>query len=265
MARRMPTLEAPAPTSEQPIIRTIGTADLGDALARGFSDFKTMPTHLAFLCVIYPVVTLIAAVSYSGRSLWPLVFPLLAGYTLIGPMVAVGLYELSRRRELGLDVSRRHAFAILRSPSVWTIAKLCFVLTVIYFAWMFTALFLYRENFNMAQPDSIDEFIDLILTTRAGWTLIIVGCGVGFLFAVAVFTLSVVSFPLLVDRNVRVGLAVRTSMRAVLTNPATMAFWGAIIAGSLLLGSLPLFIGLAVVLPVLGHASWHLYRKVVQF
>ncbi len=244
-------------------VRTIGPKDLRDALARGLADFNAMPTHLIFLCLIYPIVILIIARTYAGYEVLPLVFPILAGYTLIGPLVATGMYELSRRREQGLDISRRHAFDILRFPSFLSIARLGVVLMAIYFMWLGAAYSIYVFNFGSASPASIPEFARQVLTTPAGWTLMIVGSGVGFLFAAVVFTLSVVSFPLLLDRDVGVVTAVQTSVRAVLANPMTMALWGFIVAAALLIGSLPVFVGLAVVMPVLGHATWHLYRKVV--
>ncbi len=248
----------------QPSVRTIGTADLIDALAKGLADFKAMPTHLVFLCVIYPVVTLLFARAAAGYEVLPLVFPLLAGYTLIGPLVATGMYELSRRREQGLDSSRMHAFDVRRSPSIGAIATLGAVLMVMYFAWLGAAWAIYVLNFGGVAPESVAGFARQVFTTPAGWALIIVGSGVGFLFAVIVFALSVVSFPLLLDRPVGVVTAVQTSIRAVRANPLTMAIWGLIVAASLLLGALPLFVGLAVVLPVLGHATWHVYRKVVE-
>jgi uncharacterized membrane protein len=252
------------PRSAEPVVRPIGLADLRDALSRGLADFKAMPTHLAFLCVIYPVLTLIFARTAAGYEVLPLVFPLLAGYALIGPLVALGIYELSRRREQGLDVSRWHAFEVLGSPSILAIATLGVVLMAIYFAWLFSAQAIYERYFGSAVPASIAEFARQVFTTPSGWALIVVGNGVGFLFAIVVFTLSVVSFPLLLDRDVGVMTAVGTSVRAVAANPMTMAIWALIIAGTLLIGSLPLFVGLAIVLPVLGHSTWHLYRKVVE-
>ena len=250
--------------STKPNVRRIGTADLIDALAKGLDDFKAMPTHVVFLCLIYPVVTLLFARIYAGYEVLPLVFPLLAGYTLIGPLVATGMYELSRRREEGLDISRGHAFDVFRSPSIGSIATLGVVLMAIYFAWLGAAWAIYEAIFGNAAPTSIEEFARQVFTTPAGWTLIIGGSSAGFLFAVVVLTLSVVSFPLLLDRDVGVMTAMQTSVRAVLANPITMAIWGLIVAVALLIGSLPLFVGLSVVMPVLGHATWHLYRKVVE-
>ncbi len=256
--------DAGAYGSTKPNVRRIGTADLIDALARGLDDFKAMPTHVVFLCLIYPIVTLIFARTYAGYEVLPLVFPLLAGFTLIGPLVATGMYELSRRREEGLDISRGHAFDVFRSPSIGSIAMLGAVLMAIYFAWLVAAWAIYVVTIGSAAPESIEEFARQVFTTPSGWALIIGGTFAGFLFAVVVLTLSVVSFPLLLDRDVGVKTAVHTSIRAVLANPITMAIWGLIVAVALLIGSLPLFVGLSVVMPVLGHATWHLYRKVVE-
>ncbi len=247
----------------QPNVRKIGMSDIGDALTSGLADFKAMPTHLIFLCLIYPIVTLLFARAYAGYEVLPFVFPLLAGYTLIGPLAATGMYELSRRREQGLDISRAHAFDVLRIPSIRSIAVLGILLMVIYFAWLAAAWGIYTQIFGDAVPDSVAGFAGQVLATPAGWTLIVVGGVVGFLFAAVVFTLSVVSFPMLLDRNVGVMTAVQTSIRVVVANPVIMAIWGLIVIGVLFLGSLPLFVGLAVALPVLGHATWHVYRKVV--
>ena len=247
----------------QPVVRAIGAADLTDALVKGFTDFKAVPTHLVFLCVIYPVVVLVSIRVAAGYDVLPLVFPLLAGYTLIGPLVAVGMYELSRRLELGLDATWLHAFAAFRPSSIRRIATPTIMLMVIYFTWLGAAQAIYAVIFGGAVPESIADFAYQIIATPAGWALIVVGSGVGFLFAVVVFAISVVSFPLLLDRDVSAAVAIRTSIRAVLTNPITMATWALIVAGTLLIGSLPFFVGLAIVLPVIGHATWHLYRKVV--
>jgi len=249
---------------DQPVIRSIDPGDLKDALIKGLADFNAMPTHLVFLGLIYPIISLVLIRLTFGYDVLPLVFPLLAGYTLIGPLIATGMYELSRRREKGLDTSRRHAFDVLRSPSISAIGALAVMLMAVYFAWLFAANFIYEMNFGGATPESVEEFAIQVFTTPAGLSLMIVGSGVGFVFAVVVLTLSVVSFPMLLDRNVSAVTAAQTSIRAVLANPMTMAIWGLIVVVALGLGSLPLFIGLAVVMPVLGHATWHLYRKIVE-
>jgi len=253
-----------APTQAQPKVRTIGLADLTDALARGWDDFTAMPSHAVFLCLIYPVVGFVLFRLMLGANVLPLLFPLAAGFALIGPLAALGLYEMSRRREQGLEVSWKHALDVFRSPSLGAIIVLGLMLVAIFLVWIAVAQAIYVANFGYAPAASMPDFVNQVLTTPAGWTLAIVGNAVGFLFAVLVLTLGVVSFPLLLDRDVGVATAVLTSVRAVLANPFTMAVWGLIVAALLLAGSLPAFIGLAVVMPVLGHATWHLYRKVIE-
>lgn len=252
-------------TVSAPAINRIGLTDLKDALAKGYADFEAMPTHLAFLCLIYPLVVIVAARVAAGYDVLQLVFPLLAGYTLIGPLVAVGMYELSRRRERGLDISRRHAFDVLRFGAMRSIVTLGALLMIVYFLWLFAAQTIYLHFMGATPPHSIGQFISQILTTPSGWALIVVGNGVGFIFAAGVFSLSVVSFPLLLDRDIGVLAAAVTSVRAVRANLMPMTAWGVIVALSLGLGALPFFVGLTVALPVLGHATWHLYRKLVTF
>jgi uncharacterized membrane protein len=223
-----------------------------------------MPTHAVFLCLIYPIVGLLLARLTLGYEVLPLLFPLAAGFTLLGPFAAIGLYELSRRREQGLDVSWQDAFDVLRSPSRGAIAALGLLLLAIFLIWIAVAQAIYIANFGYEPAASIPDFLHQVFTTPAGSMLIIVGNLVGFLFALLVLTISVVSFPLLLDRDVGAVEAVLTSVRVVATNPLMMAIWGLIVAGLLVIGSLTLFFGLAVVVPVLGHATWHLYRKVVE-
>lgn len=251
--------------SDQPVIHTIGFSDLKDVLVKGLADFNAMPTHIIFMCLIYPLVILVSARIYAGYEVVWLVFPLLAGYTLIGPLVATGMYELSRRREQGLDISRRHAFHVLQRHATRSIGVLGALLLVIYLAWLWAAWIIYEKYFGATLPTSITDFAIQVFTTPAGWSLITFGSAVGLAFAIVVLTLSVVSFPMLIDRDVGLGTAIQTSIRAVIANPVTMAAWGLIVAYALLIGSLPFFVGLAVVLPVLGHATWHLYRKIVEF
>jgi uncharacterized membrane protein len=250
-------------TATQPVIRTIAIADLKDALARGLDDFSAMPSHAVFLCLIYPIIGLVLARLTLGYAFLPLLFPLAAGFALVGPFAAIGLYELSRRREQGLDLSWSDAFDVFHSRSRGAIAALGLLLLVIFAVWIAVAQSIYIANFGYEPAASMPDFLQQVFTTQAGWRLIIVGNAVGFLFAVLVLAISTVSFPLLLDRDVGAVEATLTSVRAVAVNPIPMAVWGLIVAVALLLGSLPFFLGLAVVIPVLGHATWHLYRRLV--
>ena len=250
------------PSQALPVVRKIGMRDLEGALAAGLNDFSAFPSHVIFLSIIYPVIGLVAArLSYN---VLPLLFPLAAGFALIGPFAAIGLYELSRRRELGLEASWKDAFAAWRSPSVDGIIAFGVLLLIIFVLWVAIAHAIYVANFGDAPTASIADFLRQVFTTRAGWTLIVVGNGVGFLFAVAVLVISNVSLPLLLERDVGAGVAIQTSVRAALKNPAPLAMWGLIVAALLLIGSLLALIGLAVIMPVLGHSSWHLYRRLVE-
>jgi len=249
---------------ELPVVRKIAMSDLKDALAMGVDDFRAFPTHVIFLSVIYPIIGLVLAGLTLSYDLLPLLFPLAAGFALVGPFAAIGLYEMSRQRELGMEVSLRDAFGARRSRSIDGIIALGLLLLVIFVLWVAAAEAIYIANFGYTPAELIPDFLNRVLTTPAGWRLILVGNGVGFLFAATVLTISVVSFPLLLDRDVGAVVAVLTSVRATLKNPLPIAVWGLIVAVLLLTGSLPLFAGLAVVMPVLGHSTWHLYRKLVE-
>ena len=246
----------------RPAVRKIGLADLREALGRGVDDFLAIPTQLVFLCILYPIVGLVAARAAMGTDLLPLLFPLIAGMALLGPVLAVGIYELSRRRERGLPVSWLNAFGVLRAPSIGSIALVGLMLLAVFVLWLQAAKAIYALTLGAA-PETMGSLAEMVLDTPAGWHLIIVGNAVGALFAVAVLVLTVVSVPMLLDRNVSALVAIGTSIRAVAANPAVMAVWGATVAAILMLGCLPFFIGLAVAMPVLGHATWHLYRRVV--
>jgi uncharacterized membrane protein len=257
------TVGTTATAQPLPRIRHITPQDLVDALKRGFDDFVAMPTHAIFLCLIYPIVGLIIAGASFGYNLLPLLYPMATGFALIGPFAAIGLYELSRRREQGLETDWSHAFDLLQGDSFRAIAEVGVLLLALFAIWIGVAQTIYWAHFGYAVPASLTEFANQVLATRSGHSMILIGNAVGFLFAVAAFAVSVVAFPLLIERRVGAVAAVATSVKAVLQNPLTMALWGLIVAAALLMGSLPFFVGLAVVVPVLGHATWHLYRKVV--
>ncbi|MDC7789732.1 DUF2189 domain-containing protein [Rhodoplanes sp. TEM] len=262
----MSTLHVFAGSVEHPVrpeIRRIGLRDLRDALARGIDDFRAMPSHVIFLSLLYPIVGLVLARLSFGYDVVPLLFPLVAGFALVGPFVALGLYELSRRREQGRPAGWRDAFGVLRNPAIDSIALLGGLLMLLFVIWLAVAEGLYQSLFGYGVPESLSGFLAEVVGTAHGRTLLIAGNAIGFLFALVVLVISVVSFPMLLDRDIGAVTAMQTSVRAVARNPVAMAAWGLIVAAALALGSLPFFIGLAVVLPVLAHATWHLYRRVV--
>ncbi|WEX87001.1 DUF2189 domain-containing protein [Sinorhizobium garamanticum] len=250
--------------ASHPGIRKIGIADVFDALRLGFNDFREKPSHYVFLCLIYPIAGAVLITWSAGANMLPLLYPLASGFALIGPVAAIGLYEISRRRELGMDASWPHALRLYRSPALPSILAVAAVLFVIFIAWLLVAQALYVRIFGTTPPNSISAFWNGIIGTPEGWNLIVIGNAVGFVFAVIVLSISVVTFPLLLDRDVGAVVAVETSIRATLTNPVPVACWGLIIAAGLVIGSIPVFVGLAVIMPIFGHATWHLYRKIVE-
>jgi uncharacterized membrane protein len=246
-----------------PAVRRIALTDLGEVLAKGLDDFGAYRTDVIFLCIIYPLAGLVLASLAFGYDMLPLLFPLASGFALIGPVAAVGLYEMSRRREQGVDISWADAFGVVRAPAFGAILVLGLVLLAIFLLWLGAAYAIYFVTLGPEPPASLGAFVSDVFTTSAGWALIVAGVGVGALFALLVLMISVVSFPLLLDRDVGLYRAMATSVHAVLANPGPMAAWGLIVAGGLLIGSIPVLLGLIIVMPVLGHATWHLYRKVV--
>lgn len=252
------TIHSPAPA-----VRRISVADVREALAKGYEDLGAYRSDVIFLCVVYTAAGLVLSRLAFGASMLPLVFPLMSGFAIVGPFAAVGLYEMSRRREQGVEAAWTNAFDVVRSPTAGAILVLGLLLIAIFLLWLLAAWIVYRYTLGPEQPASVMSFIHDIFLTDAGRTMIVVGVGTGAVFAFLAMAISIVSFPLLIDRDIGLDTAIETSVRAVVANPLPMLVWGMIVTAGLVLGSIPFFVGLVVVLPVLGHATWHLYRKLI--
>jgi uncharacterized membrane protein len=250
-------------TVDHPAVNHIAVSDVFDALRRGFDDFWEKPSHYVFLCLIYPIVGVFLITWASGGNAFQLMFPLMSGFALLGPFAGIGLYEISRRREQHIDTSWTHALDVRNSPAIPSIVAVGVMLLVLFVAWLLTAQVLYQWLYAADRPATMAAFLADVLTTGRGWQLIVLGNAIGFVFALVVLSTTVIAFPLLLDRDVGAYAAIETSTRAVLANPVPMLLWGLIVAAGLLIGSLPLLAGLAIVIPVLGHSTWHLYRKLV--
>lgn len=247
-----------------PAVRDLHISDLTDSLRLGWEDFKAIPTHAVMLVLIYPVLGLVLARLTMGYSVLPLLFPMAAGFALLGPFAAIGLYELSRRRERGEEPTASQAFGVLQSPSFGAMLSLGVILMVLFGVWIACAQAIYVATFGYQSAASIPDFLGQIFSSARGMTLIIVGCGVGFLFALAALCISIVAFPYMLDRHATAPEAMLASLRVAAHNPVATAMWGLIVAALLVLGTIPFFLGLTVVIPVLGHATWHLYRKALE-
>jgi uncharacterized membrane protein len=246
-----------------PEVRTITIDDLRAALRKGVDDFMDLRSDVLFIVLIYPVIGVALATFAFNARLAPYIFPMASGFALLGPVLATGLYEMSRRREAGQEVHWTHAFDPIRSPSFGPILGLGIYLLGIFLLWIVTAGVIFRLTMGATPPESAVAFFGEVLTTGSGLALFLIGVPVGAVFAAVVLAVAVVSFPLLVDRNIGLPRAVVTSLRVSRENPRTVAVWGLTVAAILVAGSIPLFLGLIVALPILGHASWHLYRRAV--
>ena len=246
-----------------PRVRSLTFSDLGFALVEGWRDFWRRPSHLASLGLLYPLVGAALAVWSSGNNSWPLIFPLVSGFALVGPFLALPIYEMSRRQERGLETSWLAAFGVFRSPAFASVAAVGVMMLVFFTLWLMTAQYLYESLFGPGSPPSLAAFFNEVFGTPEGFSLMLWGNLIGLGFAVVVLSTSVVAIPLLLDRDVGAAIAVATSVRLVLRNPLVVAAWGLIVSAVLLLGALPMLIGLSVVVPMLGHATWHLYRRAV--
>jgi uncharacterized membrane protein len=250
-------------------VSNITVADLKEVLVKGFDDFMAYRTDIIFLIAVYPIISLIVIAASFRYELIPLVFPIVSGSAILGPFVGVFLYEMSRRREINLqrhhtdNHSWANALSVARAHNFGKIMMLGMLLVAMYVLWLVCAWGVYQATQGPTTAETVGRFVHDLFLTQGGWWLIIVGCGVGFLFAVVALITTVVAFPLLLDRDVGLGTAVLTSIRAARANPVPIAAWGLIVAGGLVLGAIPLFIGLVIVMPVLCHATWHLYRRLV--
>lgn len=246
-------------------VHALHPSDVMKALQLGVRDALHFRSDVIALAVIYPMIGLLLSFFAFDQALLPMLFPLAAGFTILGPVASIGFYELSRARQEGEPASWAKVLPGLRSRSVGPMLVLGLYLMVLFMLWMAAAFGVYQVTMGPEMPVSATAFGRDILGTLDGWSMIVLGMGVGFIFAALVLWTCSVSFPMLLDKPVGVPLAVTTSMRLAQKNPATVALWGICVAGLLVLGSLPLFLGLIVVLPVLGHGSWHFYRMAVSY
>jgi uncharacterized membrane protein len=245
-------------------IRKITDEDLRFSLRQGYEDFGDLRGDLFFAGLIYTVIGLAAVVMTTSAPLMPFFFPVVAGVALLGPVAAVGFYELARRRENGEEVHWFNFIDVRKRPSLDDMSMVAGLLLVIFVGWLLAAGALYALIFGWAAPTSIGGFASMVFTTPKGWALIAAGAVVGAIFGWLVLALSVVSLPMLVDCDLSAAEAVSVSWRASHANKREMIRWGLIVTALLVLGSIPLFVGLAFVLPWLGYSTWHLYTRLID-
>ncbi|MCA1285036.1 DUF2189 domain-containing protein [Salipiger bermudensis] len=249
--------------AETPEVRNMDLSDISAALKDGWEDFKACRSDVMALVLVYPVVGLVLMGIGLHMALLPMLFPLVAGFAILGPVAAVGLYEMSRRREMGEVPHWGHAVAVMGSPGFGALLVMGIYLAALFVIWLLTAAEIHAMTMGAAMPETFSGFLYQFFGTSGGWWMILLGCGVGAAFALVALATSVVSFPLVIDRHVGAPMAVATSIRVLKSNPMVVLCWGATIGILMMLAAIPLLLGFIVVLPVLGHASWHFYRRAV--
>lgn len=243
-------------------IRDISLADVRGALRAGLQDFTAHPAIGLFFGAIFSVIGIVIYLQLVvwGTSYWAL--PLMAGFPLVGPFVAVGLYDVSRRREAGEPVDWAQVLTVIAAERGRQIPSMAFVALFFFLAWVYFAHLIFALSFGLRPLTNITSEPDLLFS-GAGIIMLLAGTIVGGILAFGLFAITVVATPMLLDRDIDVVTAMIISVRAVFDNLPTMLMWGAIVAAMTALAMLPFFLGMLVVFPVLGHASWHLYRRII--
>lgn len=246
-------------------IRIITDDDLRASLREGLDDFLLFRGDIVFAGLVYTLIGIAAVVMTTSMPLMPFFVPVVAGVGLLGPVAAVGFYELARRRDGGqTDIHWFNFLDVRKRSTVDDMGVVAGLLLAIFLAWLLAAGILYALLFGWAAPQSVADFVGMIFETGRGWALIVAGAAVGGIFGWIVLSLSVVSLPMLVDLNVSASQAVSASWRAAHANRGEMVRWGVVVFVLLVAGSIPLFVGLAFVLPWLGYSTWHLYTRLID-
>ncbi|MDO6726889.1 DUF2189 domain-containing protein [Cognatishimia sp. 1_MG-2023] len=249
----------------KPNVRSLGLYDVRAALSLGWQDMMRFRSDVLALVFIYPMIGLALAFLAFEQALLPMLFPLAAGFALLGPVASIGMYEISRQQEDSGTASWGSALAALRGRVVGPVMVLGLFLLGWFMLWMAAAFAIYSMTLGPAMPESTVGFVSDVFTTSAGWMMIFLGMAVGAIFATVVLIVSAIGFPMLIDKPVGLPVAVVTSAKVFDQNRATMLMWGICVAVLLAIATIPVFLGLILVLPWLGHATWHLYRMAVSY
>lgn len=252
-----------APPSPPPAIRSITREDLRAALDLGWRDFKRAPGFGLVFSSVYVLggILLYLLLWRTGHLVWAL--PVMVSFPLVAPFAAVGLYEVSRRLEAGEPLDRRSIFGVVFAERGRQMPSMAVVVLFIGLIWVFLGHMIFALFMGLQVMTNVTTSLDVFLTPN-GIAMLAVGTAVGAVIAFILFSITIVSLPLLLEREMDFVTAMITSWSAVQQNLGVMLVWAAMIVIWLGMGMLPMFLGLFVVLPVLGHATWHLYRRVLE-
>lgn len=246
-----------------PQINSISVGDVFAALRAGIADFGRAPLFGLFFGGIYAAGgLLILYFLYQLHKPW-LIFPIAIGFPLVGPFVAVGLYEISRRLNTGQALNWRGVLAVVFQQRERELSWMAFVVLFVFWVWLYQVRLLTALFLGFKSMSSMEAFLRVVTTTGEGIGFLAVGTLVGGFLALVLFSTTVISIPLLMEREYDFVTAIITSVKTVIGSPVAMIFFGALVTVLAIVAMLPAFLGLLVVLPVLGHATWHLYRRAI--
>jgi uncharacterized membrane protein len=253
----------PGSVPKPPVVQAVTWGDVRAALEKGVRDFQRAPAFGLFFGSFYAIGGIIVSWLMFYLNMVYMVIPLVIGFMLIGPFVAVGLYEVSRCLEQGRPLTWKGVLTVMFKQREREFVWLCFVTLFVFWVWIYQVRLLLALFFGMKTFTTLAGFVDMLFSTANGISFVIVGSLVGTVLALVLFSITVVSFPLLLDRDVDVVTAMITSVKSVTTSQVPMILWALTIGLSIAVAAIPAFLGFLFVLPILGHATWHLYRRIV--
>jgi len=254
------TDQSSLPSAAPPGVNTVTFGDLAAALRAGWSDFTRAPVYGLFFASVFVAGGWMMFYALTRAGMMWLTLPASAGFPILGPFIACGLYEVSRRIEAGLPLSWGAVLSVVWAERNRQIPSMAVVIVVFFLFWNFLGHMIFALFLGLSAMTNILSSTEVFFSAN-GLMMLAVGTAVGAVFATVLFSITVVSLPLLLDREVDFVTAMITSFATVQQNPVVMLSWGALIAALTFVAMLPGFLGLFVVFPVLGHASWHLYRR----
>ena len=252
-----------APAGTMPKVHALTAGDIRAAFNQGYADFLRAPLFGFFFSGVYVIGGLLIAQSLLVWDMSWMIYPVAIGFPLIAPFAAVGLYEVSRRLSTGEPLAWNEILSVIRLQSKRELAFMAFVVLFIFWIWMYQVRLLIALILGRMSFATWESFTQTLFTTPEGWTFLIVGHVVGAVLALALFSITVVSIPMLLDRNVDFVTAMITSVKAVAASPVVMLGWGVVVTLMVIAAMIPVFLGLLIALPVLGHTTWHIYKKAV--
>ena len=246
-----------------PGIRIVGVADIRASLTEGASDFARRPGFGLAIGGFFALTGMVIALALTVWHIPWMIYPFAIGFPLVGPFAAVGLYEVSRRLEAGQVPDWRAVLSVVWAQRRREVSWMAFAMLFVFWIWMYQVRLLIALILGRMSFATLDRFFSVVLTTPEGWLFLAIGHVVGAALALVLFSITVVAIPFLLDREADFVTAMITSVRVVLASPLVMLGWGIVVTLAVLAACVPFFLGLLVVLPVLGHATWHLYRRAV--